>query len=47
MITGQDSTRRAACGNVGSQTMDNPSPGYFTHITVNRIAGVGPWSPQR
>ncbi len=26
--------------------MDNPPPGYITHITVDRIAGVGPWGPQ-
>ena len=24
--------------------MPNPPPGYITHITVDRIAGVGPWS---
>jgi PPOX class probable F420-dependent enzyme len=24
--------------------MDNPPPGYITHITVERIGGVGPWS---
>lgn len=23
--------------------MDNPPPGYLTHITVDRISGVGPW----
>ena len=23
--------------------MDSPPPGYITHITVDRIAGVGPW----
>ncbi|MDQ6840857.1 MAG: PPOX class F420-dependent oxidoreductase [Actinomycetota bacterium] len=23
--------------------MDNPPPGYITHITVERIGGVGPW----
>ena len=22
----------------------NPPPGYITHITVNRVAGVGPWA---
>ena len=27
--------------------MGNPPPGYITHITVDRIAGVGPWSSQR
>jgi len=27
--------------------MDNPPPGYITHITVDRIAGVGPWANQR
>jgi PPOX class probable F420-dependent enzyme len=26
--------------------MDKPPPGYITHITVNRIAGVGPWATQ-
>ena len=24
--------------------MDNPPPGYITHITVDRIGGVGPWA---
>lgn len=24
--------------------MDNPPPGYITHIRVNRIEGVGPWT---
>ncbi len=23
--------------------MENPPPGYITHITVERIGGVGPW----
>jgi PPOX class probable F420-dependent enzyme len=23
---------------------DNPPPGYITHITVNRVSGVGPWA---
>jgi PPOX class probable F420-dependent enzyme len=23
--------------------MDNPPPGYITHIAVDRIGGVGPW----
>jgi PPOX class probable F420-dependent enzyme len=27
-------------------TMDNPPPGYITHITVDRVAGVGPWATQ-
>jgi PPOX class probable F420-dependent enzyme len=26
--------------------MDNPPPGYITHITVDRVAGVGPWAAQ-
>jgi hypothetical protein len=26
--------------------MDNPPPGYITHITVDRVAGVGPWAQQ-
>jgi PPOX class probable F420-dependent enzyme len=26
--------------------MDNPPPGYITHISVDRIAGVGPWASQ-
>jgi PPOX class probable F420-dependent enzyme len=25
-------------------TMDDPPPGYITHITVERIGGVGPWA---
>jgi PPOX class probable F420-dependent enzyme len=24
--------------------MDNPPPGFITHITVDRVAGVGPWA---
>ena len=24
--------------------VDNPPPGYITHITVDRISGVGPWA---
>ena len=24
--------------------MPDPPPGYVTHITVNRVAGVGPWA---
>jgi PPOX class probable F420-dependent enzyme len=24
--------------------MDNPPPGYITHIAVDRVAGVGPWA---
>ena len=24
--------------------MDDPPPGYITHITVERIGGVGPWA---
>ena len=26
--------------------VDNPPPGYITHVTVDRIAGVGPWATQ-
>ncbi|MGD0239464.1 MAG: hypothetical protein ABSB59_03940 [Streptosporangiaceae bacterium] len=26
--------------------MDNPPPGYITHISVDRIAGVGPWASE-
>lgn len=26
--------------------MDNPPPGYITHIAVDRVAGVGPWAGQ-
>jgi hypothetical protein len=26
--------------------MNNPPPGYITHITVDRISGVGPWAAQ-
>jgi PPOX class probable F420-dependent enzyme len=25
---------------------DSPPPGYITHITVDRVAGVGPWATQ-
>jgi PPOX class probable F420-dependent enzyme len=24
--------------------MDDPPPGYITHVTVERIGGVGPWA---
>jgi PPOX class probable F420-dependent enzyme len=24
--------------------MDNPPPGYITHIAVERVSGVGPWA---
>ena len=24
--------------------IDNPPPGYITHITVDRVSGVGPWA---
>jgi PPOX class probable F420-dependent enzyme len=24
--------------------MPNPSPGYITHISVDRVAGAGPWA---
>ena len=27
--------------------MDDPPAGYITHITVERIGGVGPWSRQQ
>jgi PPOX class probable F420-dependent enzyme len=27
--------------------MDNPPSGYITHISVDRISGVGPWAAQR
>ena len=23
---------------------DSPPPGYITHITVDRVSGVGPWA---
>ena len=26
--------------------MDNPPPGFITHITVDRVSGVGPWAAQ-
>jgi PPOX class probable F420-dependent enzyme len=26
--------------------MDSPPPGFITHITVDRISGVGPWAAQ-
>ncbi len=26
--------------------MPNPPPGHITHITVDRVAGVGPWAGQ-
>jgi PPOX class probable F420-dependent enzyme len=25
-------------------TMTDPPPGYITHITIDRVGGVGPWS---
>jgi len=27
--------------------MDDPPSGYITHITVDRVAGVGPWAAAR
>jgi PPOX class probable F420-dependent enzyme len=27
--------------------MENPPPGFITHITPERFAGVGPWAPMR
>jgi hypothetical protein len=24
--------------------MDDPPPGYITHISVERVSGVGPWA---
>jgi PPOX class probable F420-dependent enzyme len=27
--------------------MENPPPGYITHIVVDRIGGVGPWARSR
>jgi PPOX class probable F420-dependent enzyme len=27
--------------------MDDPPPGYITRITVDRVAGVGPWASAR
>jgi PPOX class probable F420-dependent enzyme len=30
--------------NVKFPPMDDPPPGYITHITVERIGGVGPWA---
>lgn len=30
--------------NVDFPPMPNPPPGYITHITVDRIAGAGPWA---
>jgi PPOX class probable F420-dependent enzyme len=26
---------------------DDPPPGYITHITVERVSGVGPWAQSR
>jgi len=33
--------------NVKFPPMDNPPPGFITRITVDRIAGVGPWASHR
>jgi len=33
-------------GRVRFPPMDNPPPGYITHITVDRISGVGLWVAQ-
>ena len=30
--------------NVSFPPMADPPPGYVTHITVDRVGGVGPWS---
>jgi PPOX class probable F420-dependent enzyme len=27
--------------------MDDPPPGYITHIAVERVGGVGPWAARR
>ena len=35
---------RSAGPDVRFPPMDNPPPGYITHITVDRVAGVGPWA---
>lgn len=32
--------------NVKFPPMDNPPPGYVTHITPERVGGVGPWGRQ-
>jgi PPOX class probable F420-dependent enzyme len=29
--------------NVKFPPMDNPPPGYVTHITPERVSGIGPW----
>lgn len=31
---------------VGFPPVDNPPPGFITHIRVDRISGVGPWAEQ-
>jgi PPOX class probable F420-dependent enzyme len=43
----QDLARTYLGPDVRFPPTDNPPPGYITHITVDRIAGVGPWSSQR
>jgi PPOX class probable F420-dependent enzyme len=43
--------QRLACTYLGPEVrfppMDDPPPGYITHIRVDRISGVGPWTAQR
>jgi hypothetical protein len=24
--------------------MDDPPPGFVTHITINKVGGLGPWA---
>ena len=40
--------QRLAHVNLGPEAkfppMDHPPPGYITHISVDRIGGVGPWA---
>jgi hypothetical protein len=31
---------------VGFPPVDNPPPGFITHIRADRISGVGPWAEQ-
>ena len=40
----QDLARTYLGPDVRFPPMDNPPPGYITHIKVDRITGVGPWS---
>jgi PPOX class probable F420-dependent enzyme len=40
----QDLARTYLGPGVRFPPMDSPPPGYITHVTVDRVSGVGPWA---